>query len=341
MRLLLRVIVGVALISVASVLPAVSQVKLDGFFLAEEACPAFQSFRKQTNPGNVHVERMHAYELLGKNKAEASHYFIRMNGVSPSERWVEISCGLHLVEAEGSDQSSGNGSGGSGSADVVRPAVQGPSADAEFLLAASWQPAFCQTHQDTAECASQVAGRFDGSHFALHGLWPQPRGNFWCGVTQEEKRLAEDRSTWGQLPPLELDEATREELETVMPGMQSYLHRYEWVKHGTCYSDSAEEYFSESLSLMGQLNSSSVRDLFAANIGGVLTTAQVRAAFDDAFGAGTGSRVEVRCRGGLITELFINLKGKIEPDTPMNDLLLAAKPVQSDCQGRVDPVGFN
>ncbi len=341
MHLLSRVIVGAAFVSVASVLPAVSQVKLDGFFLAEEACPAFQSFRKQTNPGSVRVERMRAYELIGKNKAEASHYFIRMNGVSPAERWVEVSCGLHLTEAEGNDQDAGNGSGNSDGAEVVRPAVQGPSADGEFVLAASWQPAFCQTHQDTAECASQVTGRFDANHFALHGLWPQPRGNFWCGVTHEEKGLADERSTWGELPPVELEAATREELDRVMPGAQSHLDRYEWVKHGTCYSDSAEEYYADSLDLMMQLNGSAVRDLFASNIGEVLTTSQVRAAFDETFGAGAGERVEVRCRGGLITELFVNLKGQIEPDTPMSELLLAAEPVQSNCQGRVDPVGFN
>ncbi|WP_208989912.1 ribonuclease T2 family protein [Pseudovibrio brasiliensis] len=341
MHFLSKVIVGAALLGVASVVPASSQVKLDGYFLAEEACPAFKSFRKQTNPGSVHVERMRAYELLGKNKAQASHYFIRMNGVNPAERWVDVSCGLHLVEAEGSGQTAGNGSGGSAGSKVVRPAVKGPSADAEFLLAASWQPAFCQTHQEIPECSSQVEGRFDASHFALHGLWPQPRGNFWCGVTRAEKRLAEERSTRGQLPPVELEDATREELDKVMPGAQSHLDRYEWVKHGTCYSDSAEEYYTESLDLMEQLNGSAVRDLFASNIGEVLTTAQVRAAFDESFGAGAGNRVEVRCKGGLITELFINLKGQIEPDTPMSELLLAAKPVQSDCQGRVDPVGFN
>ncbi len=337
MHFLSKIVAGAALMSVVSIFPASSQVKLEGYFLAQESCPAFQSFRKQTNPGNVHLERMRAYEIAGKNNHEASHYFIRMNGVQPRERWVDVSCGLHLVEATGSSKPAGNGSGG----DHVNPAVTGSSGDAEFLLAASWQPAFCQTHQKVKECASQVAGRFDANHFALHGLWPQPRGNYWCGVTQENKRLAGDRSTRGQLPPLDLTDATRKELDRVMPGAQSHLDRYEWVKHGTCYSDSAEEYYAESLDLMEQLNGSAVRDLFAANIGKKLTSAQVRAVFDEAFGVGAGERIELRCKGGLITELFINLKGKIEADTPMNELILAAEPVLSNCGGRVDPVGFN
>lgn len=343
MHLLSKVIAGATLMSVAFVVPALSQVKLKGYFLAEETCPAFQSIRKQTNPGNVRVERMRAYELLGKNKADASHYFIRIKGVSPSERWVDIACGLHLVKAtEGGSTGAGevSNSGGQTSSEFVRPAVQGPSVDAEFLLAASWQPAFCQTHQDKKECATQVAGRFDANHFSLHGLWPQPRGNFWCGVTPAEKRLAGDSSTRGQLPPVVLEDATREELDRVMPGAQSHLDRYEWVKHGSCYSDSQEEYYAESLDLMEQLNGSDVRELFASNIGNVLTTDQIRAAFDSSFGTGAGERVEVRCKGGLITELFINLMGEIEPDTPMSELLLAADPVNSGCQGRVDAVGF-
>ncbi len=340
MHFFCKVIVGAALLSVACVLPAVSQVKLDGFFLAQEACPAFQSFRKQTNPGNVYVERLRAYELLGKNKEAASHYFVRINGVNPAERWVDISCGLRLVEADGAGQGAGNGSDGSPGSEVVRPPVKGPSGDAEFLLAASWQPAFCQTHQNLPECISQTDGRYDADHFALHGLWPQPQGNFWCGVTVAQKNLT-DRANRHRLKSIRLNDQTRAELSKVMPGTQSYLDRYEWVKHGTCYSDSPEEYYAESLDLMEQLNGSAVRDLFAANIGEVLTTAQVRAAFDETFGAGAGNRVQVRCKGGLITELFINLKGRIEPDSPMSELLLAAKPVHSDCQGRVDPVGFN
>ncbi|KZL20741.1 Ribonuclease I precursor [Pseudovibrio axinellae] len=340
MHILSKVIVGAALWGVASVLPASSQVQLEGYFLAEEACPAFQSFNKQTNPGNVHVERMRAYELLGKNKANASHYFIRMNGVVPSERWVEVTCGRHLTDAE-----SGQVAGGQQppKTKVVRPAFEGPSRDADFVLAASWQPAFCQSHRDVDECVTQGADRFDAKNFALHGLWPQPRGNFWCGVSPKEKELAERRSTRGQLPGLALDNETREELNKVMPGTQSFLDRYEWVKHGTCYSDKPEEYYRESLDLMNQLNTSAVQDLFAAHIGNELTVSQVRAAFDRSFGAGAGDRVGVSCKGGLITELYLNLKGRIEEGSSMSDLLLAGQPTNSNCQGnvgRVDDVGF-
>ena len=40
----------------------------------------------------------------------------------------------------------------------------------------------------------------------------------------------------------ELTEATRADLDLVMPGTQSDLERHEWFKHGTCYSDTPEEF---------------------------------------------------------------------------------------------------
>ena len=73
-----------------------------------------------------------------------------------------------------------------------------------------------------------------------------------------------------------------------MPGTKSDLQRHEWIKHGTCYSDTPEEYYVEALQLMNQLNASPVRVLFAKGIGEFVTADKVRAAFDEAFGAGAG-----------------------------------------------------
>jgi len=46
---------------------------------------------------------------------------------------------------------------------------------AEYVLAVSWQPAFCETRPRLPECRSQTADRFDATNFTLHGLWPRPR----------------------------------------------------------------------------------------------------------------------------------------------------------------------
>jgi len=84
-----------------------------------------------------------------------------------------------------------------------------------------------------------------------------------------------------------------------------------------------------------------VRDLFAKNVGKTLTVEQVRFAFDRAFGKGTGRKVKMVCKKGLITELWINLKGKIDENTNISDLMKQAPIAKGGCRkGKVDAVGF-
>jgi ribonuclease T2 len=130
-----------------------------------------------------------------------------------------------------------------------------------------------------------------------------------------------------------------------MPGTQSFLERHEWIKHGTCYNgEPAEKYYVDSLLLMDQLNVTAVRTLFAAHIGQELTATAIRDAFDDAFGAGAGERVQVSCKHDndrrLITELTIGLAGNLD-ERPMAEAIFAAPPASAGCpSGIVDPVGF-
>ncbi|MGH6920874.1 MAG: ribonuclease T2 family protein [Geminicoccaceae bacterium] len=313
-------------LSAAIVAPAGAFEPMDGCFVATAVCPAARSISTASNPGGIATEVDRAYELLGANRADQpSHFQIRITAAVPRDRWVEIGCG-HVVAAcdlPGEPSRPAEGSTSSG-----------------YVLAASWQPAFCQTHRTKTECQTQTEARFDSAHFALHGLWPQPRDKVYCGVSREQ-RTADEAGRWSDLPPLELTDQTRADLDVVMPGTQSDLQRHEWVKHGTCYSDTAEEYYVESLQLMNQLNASPVRVLLAGRIGERVTADELRAAFDDAFGAGAGDRVEMACSGGLVTELLIHLDGAITETTRFAALIAAADPVRAGCSGgRIDPVGF-
>jgi ribonuclease T2 len=219
-----------------------------------------------------------------------------------------------------------------------------PAVGAEqYVLAVSWQPAFCETRPDKPECRSQTEDRFDASHFALHGLWPQPRGNVYCGVAAPVRAI-DEAGAWNRLPAIGLTEPTRTELERVMPGSRSFLHRHEWIKHGTCYGASPEGYYADSLRLMGELNASPVRDLLAAGIGRVVTAGAIRRQFDLAFGDGAGRRVEVSCRRvgarRLIVELKIHLAGQIVPESGLGALLAGAPETSPGCRsGIVDRVG--
>ena len=193
------------------------------------------------------------------------------------------------------------------------------------LLALSWQNAFCQTHQKRRECRNVKPSHFSASHFTLHGLWPQPRSKVNCKGPRK----------------LYLPKKLYQELLTVMPAARSGLHKHEWKKHGTCYGTDPERYFRDAIYLTKVINNSPVRDLFAKNVGKTLNVEQVRFAFDRAFGKGSGRKIRMVCKNGLITELWINLKGEIKEGVDLSKLLKKAPMAKGGCQkGKVDAAGF-
>ncbi len=308
--------------------------------IAQDACIATKSLRGSTGEK---LEPGFAYQLLGKNRADdASHYRVRLGLSGSSDRWVRIDCGVHVVRADpGSDATEVTTTNEEESNDNDRKVVV---RNVPLLLAVSWQPAFCEARSRQRECRSQHRGRFDASNFTLHGLWPQPRENVYCGVSTRDKANDKNRH-WDWLPILDLDSSTRSELNKVMPGTASFLHRHEWIKHGTCYSEDAERYYRDSLRAMNQLNSSEVQALFVANVGQNLTTKAIRQAFDNAFGRGAGQRVQVSCKNDgrrrLITELKIHLAGPLDDDASLADTIRAGAKTAPGCNGGiVDPVGL-
>lgn len=289
-------------------------VEASGTLLAQRACPALQSIKQQTNPGNIRLEPGKGYEVLEANRRdEPTHFRVLVPGASPPQRWVEISCGS---AADAPTQP------------VSQPAEK-PIRPGTYMLAASWQPGFCETQPDKVECLDQPESRFDASHFALHGLWPQPRGNEYCGVDAATWN-ADTASGWRFLPEVSLTERTRAELETVMPGTASFLDRHEWITHGTCSGGSMESYFAASLELMRELNASALRTYLAGKIGQSLTPSQIRAAADAAFGKGAGQRIRIQCKTEqdgyrvVLTELQIQLSGTFTGEVDLGELIRSA-----------------
>ncbi len=193
------------------------------------------------------------------------------------------------------------------------------------LLALSWQNAYCQTHRKKRECRNVKPSHYSASNFTLHGLWPQPRSRQNC----KGKRK------------VFLQKDLYKELLEVMPAAKSGLQHHEWKKHGTCYGKDQQEYFIDSISLVKKINNSPVRDLFAENIGKKVTKERLNRAFDKAFGKGSGRKVKMICKNGLITEIWINLKGEITPKSDIKTLLKNAKRAVGGCKsGIVDAAGF-
>lgn len=216
-----------------------------------------------------------------------------------------------------------------------------------FILAASWEPAFCATNQKKAECRNQSSNNHDATNFSLHGLWPMRQE--YCDVSDDLKQ-ADRSSDWKDLPAVQLSQDVKAKLDKVMPGTQSGLERHEWIKHGTCTKLSADQFFSIAAGLIAELNASAVRDLFAENIGKELDAETIKAAFDQSFGEGANARIKMGCRRvgntRMISELTIGLsEDAIDPqqgsDPRLGKLIQGAGSTSFGCdRGVVDAAGF-
>ncbi|TWB61496.1 ribonuclease T2 [Rhizobium sp. ERR 922] len=216
-----------------------------------------------------------------------------------------------------------------------------------FILAASWEPAFCQTNQKKAECRNQSSNNHDATNFSLHGLWPMRQE--YCDVSEDLKQADRGRD-WKDLPVVQLSQDVKVKLDKVMPGTQSGLERHEWIKHGTCTKLSADQYFSIAAGLIAELNTSAVRDLFAQNIGKELDAESIKAAFDQSFGEGANARIKMSCRRvgdvRMISELTIGLsEDAIDPqqgsEPRLAKLIQGAGSTSFGCdRGVVDAAGF-
>jgi len=317
-------LVGVAMIAP---LPARAEVPMTGSFVAARACPAEQSFNKHSNHGDARLVPNQNYALAAANNTPATHYLLIVPGASPERRWVAIDCGTV-----------GNaGAAANPPPPVVTPAPNRPGKTAStrqpthYVLALSWEPAFCAAHGDKPEC-SVAAQRDSATRLSLHGLWPDP--NEYCGVAARD--IAADKAGhWSALPAVGLDAPTRTRLARRMPGTQSLLERHEWLKHGTCSGVDANTYFGRALDFLEAVDASPVQPLLTASIGGSLSRNAIQAAFDKGFGRGAGDRIRLSCprQNGerQITEITVGLQGDVMGATPLPALIAAAGPTNGGC----------
>ncbi len=292
-----------------------------GEFTAKNTCPALISIKQGTNPENLTLEKGKTYQIIGKNQDIPSHYLLKIPSANPSERWVAISCG-NFADLPATTTPKTN--------QPVSGTSSGTSKD--YLLALSWQPAFCETKPNNQECQilAKDPNRPEATHFVLHGLWPQPISNSYCGVSKSDISLDKDHK-WSDLPAVEkqLSPQTWQKLQAVMPGTLSNLHRHEWIKHGTCYPGTADEYFAEAIELLNAFNNSPVQKVVASKIGSQLPVTDIDQALST-FGASTGEKVEVKCTNAVLGELWVNLEGDITLTTPVSDLLKDAPAAQAE-----------
>ena len=315
----MKKIISIALLATVPMLLMAKNPKV--YKKAMQTCSAFNDMKHRNNSNNISLKVGKAYRILQEQKGQI---LTLIEGERIAQRWVDKDCfeeGKKVVEKK----------------DVKSVPKVSKATSKQNLLALSWQNAFCQTHQYKKECRSMNSNSFGAFEFVLHGLWPQPRNNQYCNVSK--KQVGTDKNKqWYRLDTLDLKSTTRDELSKYMPGYSSNLHRHEWVKHGTCYGTSANDYYSDAISLLKQVNSSKVQQYFKQHIGKVITLKEVRKVFDKEFGNGSGKHVTMNCRGGLVTELWLHLGNG---STKLSELFKRGDTPRSRCQkGRVDGVGF-
>ncbi|HHS93197.1 MAG TPA: hypothetical protein ENK82_07610 [Campylobacterales bacterium] len=284
-------------------------------------CPAYNNMKQTMNSNDVQLQEGKKYRVLQRNKGQV---LVLVEGQRIAQRWVKEVClsGETTKTKDGNQQKN-----------ETKPKVTSK----QHLLALSWQNAFCQMNQYKKECKSMDKNDYGAFEFVLHGLWPQPRNNVYCNVSKKQKGMDKNKQ-WHSLDKLDLDKDTRTKLSKLMPGYHSNLHRHEWIKHGTCYGTSADEYYDDSMALQAQVNDSRVREYFKQNIGRMVYLKEVRKIFDKEFGQGAGEHVTMQCKKGLVTELWLHL-GSGSSD--LKALFKGGERPKSRChKGRVDAVGF-
>ncbi|MBY0430958.1 MAG: hypothetical protein K2Q10_07165 [Rhodospirillales bacterium] len=151
--------------------------------------------------------------------------------------------------------------------------ASGGARAADYVLAMSWEPAFCALQAakgragDKPECGTRLPSSYGATNFILHGLWPQPESNSYCGVPADIRQY-DVPGQWDKLPAVQYGkDGTKAEMATYMPGAVSYLDRHEWTKHGTCSKMIPDDYFTLGFGLVKEMANTRTAKLIAANIG--------------------------------------------------------------------------
>ena len=197
------------------------------------------------------------------------------------------------------------------------------------ILSVSWQPGYCVARPKSGGCKDFQAPAPAERQFTLHSRFLARKS--YCGIEAGLKQQAR-KGKWTDLPEITLASGTKERLLAAMPAVRLGLDRQQWLRSGSCIAPSAEAYYSRSLDLLDQLNGSAVRALFAAKAGSAVTLAEVRAAFDQAFGAGAGERVRLACRkAGDKTVVTGMTVGMGSGEGTLQTLIATAPPTKSRC----------
>ncbi len=265
--------------------PAWSQVPVEGQLRARQACEAFTSIRKRSNPGAWQLTPGRDYPLVAENRPEGSWWLVRIEGQT---RWVAKSCGeASLIGKVGPSE----------------PVTRGEGADFDhYTLAMSWHSGFCAGAGRRPEC------RKASGELVLHGLWPSNRQGphpAWCG--------GEARQGFCAYPALSLEGEQEAALASVMPGVASCLGRYQWQKHGRCSGLPLETYFERAIRYSRWLRDAPPARQMRQHAGQTLSRSELQRWFRQ-----WGVEVSLHCRQDRLEEIRLRLRAPLPPQPSLS-----------------------
>ena len=200
------------------------------------------------------------------------------------------------------------------------------------LLVVTWGPSLCATDRSNKGCRSGHVGQL-GPMLILHGLWPQPSTEQFCGLSKTARE--------GSLLSLNLPQAVQTDLQSKMSDV-SIMAPHEWNAHGTCSGLAPPEYFSIAATLAEQ--ASTALDPVFQNGGGRVSLDALRARMDAEFGPGAGKRVSLTCRnlqgaGMVAYEVQLSLPPVVDLNSAVSlkDVITKGPPRSTGCQRGVVP----
>lgn len=320
---------------------AVQAVPVDGTFTAVKTCPAYKSFTRGHNPGDIYSLPGRVYDLLEENKPGGAWVLLRVPELRDSRRWVAKACGTTRINGRieptvegdaavsgdvtvlGDITVSGNAGGNSGAGEQCHLANTYDSQ----VLALSWQAGFCEHYRYSGvkpECDNLNAGRIAVTNLTIHGLWPNRRA---CG-----HRYGNCADT-----PLELSEIT---VATIAPWMPNWYYsdefgRHEWRKHGTCQALADDDYFLQMQALAEQFDRSPLGEYLRDNTGRNVSVKSMQEGLTAAMGKAVVAKLQLRCTGAgnrYLHEIWISLPAVVDVSAPLPALVSGAAD-QQDFQG--------
>ncbi|MGF1727282.1 ribonuclease T2 family protein [Photobacterium nomapromontoriensis] len=280
-------------------LHSVAAVKIEGTFIATQSCPAFQSIKKKSNPGQHKTTVGEKYQARLLNKPNGDWVQLSIPNAKPSLRWVNIQCGKQPLSLH--------------STTVPTPKKQTDSKQCQtaglydsYVLAVSWQPGFCEHGKfktNKPECAAIKNAQRPVHNLTLHGLWPNRRQ---CGIQ------------YGYCRPDNKMELSQSTIETIAPWMPNFYYQtdfgqYQWKKHGSCQSRPDDEYFLLATNLVKQVDSSPIGDYIKGHIGRTISIANFEKNMVQALGQQATKRIQLSClKGRYLQEIRFNLAEDFE-----------------------------